>query len=114
MTAPVPDLSFIIPSKAKTWVGLLGSALSFAVPYLLQVTDTLPAPWPAVIGVVLFILSALGIYKAPYARTGTVLAVDPTADKVSDAVPANAPVAAHPDTVVLPPPSGGDPASPWR
>lgn len=93
MTVPVPDLSSIIPSKAKTWVGLLGSALSFVIPFVLSSVDALPAPWPALIGVVLFLLSALGIYKAPYKPTGTVLAVDPSAPVVSDKVPANAPTA---------------------
>jgi protein-S-isoprenylcysteine O-methyltransferase Ste14 len=72
-----PDLSFIIPSKAKAWVGLLGSALSFVVPFVLQVTDSLPAPWPAVIGVVLFLLSALGIYKVPNTPPGSVVVADP-------------------------------------
>jgi hypothetical protein len=71
-----PDLSFIIPSKWKAGAALVGSALSFVVPYVLQVTDSLPSPWPAVIGVVLFLLSALGVYHAPYAPTGTVLVPD--------------------------------------
>lgn len=75
MTAP--DLSGLVPLKWKTWVGLLGSALSFAVPYVLEVTNALPSPWPAVVGVVLFALSALGIYKAPYKPVGTVLVPDP-------------------------------------
>jgi hypothetical protein len=68
-----PDLSGLIPSKWKTWVALVGSALSFVVPYVLSVESYLPSPWPAVIGVVLFVLSALGVYKAPYKPAGTVL-----------------------------------------
>lgn len=74
MTAP--NLSGIIPSKWKAIVGLIGSGLSFVVPYILSVEQYLPSPWPAVIGVVLFILSALGVYHAPYQPKGTVLAPD--------------------------------------
>jgi hypothetical protein len=73
MAAPPPDLSYLIPSKWKTVVGLIGSALSFAVPYVLQVTDGLPDPWPVVIGIVLFILTTLGVYRAPYKPADTVL-----------------------------------------
>lgn len=68
-----PDLSFIIPSKAKAWVGLVGAGLSFVVPFILEATEGLPAPWPAIIGAVLWLLTALGVYKAPYRPTGTVL-----------------------------------------
>lgn len=71
MTAP--DLSGLVPSKAKAVVGLIGSAVSFVVPYILAVEQYLPSPFPAVIGVVLFILSALGVYHAPFAPKGTVL-----------------------------------------
>jgi hypothetical protein len=74
-----PDLSFIIPLKYKTYVSLIGSALSFVVPFVLQSVDALPAPWPAAIGVVLFLLSALGVYKAPYKPTGTVLVPEKSA-----------------------------------
>lgn len=73
-----PDLSFIIPSKAKAWVGLVGTGLSFVVPLILEVTDGLPSPWPAVIGAVLWILTALGIYRVPYAPKGTVLVPEET------------------------------------
>ena len=48
-----PDLSFIIPQKYKTIVGAIGTGLAFVVPFLLEVTDSLPSPWPAVIGAVL-------------------------------------------------------------
>lgn len=93
MSMPVPDLSSIIPSKAKTWVALFGSALSFVVPFVLQSVDALPAPWPAVIGVVLFVLSALGVYKAPYKPAGTTLALDPAQGAVSSTTAGNVPVA---------------------
>lgn len=69
-----PDLSSIIPSKWKTYVGLIGSALSFIVPLVISVEDYLPEPWPAVIGGALAVLTALGIYHAPYVPAGTVLA----------------------------------------
>jgi hypothetical protein len=76
MTAP--DLSFIIPKKWKTVAALVGSGLSFVVPYILEVQNLLPSPWPAVIGVVLFIASALGVYTAPYKPPGTVLVPETT------------------------------------
>ena len=89
-----PDLSFIIPTKYKAIVGLIGTGLSFAVPLVLQYTDSLPAPWPAVIGFVLWVLTVLGIYHAPYAPPGAVL-VPPTAVKP-------------------PPPAAGEYRNPWQ
>lgn len=77
MTTPAPDLSFIIPKKWKSVAALIGSALSFVVPYVLTYTDSLPQPWPGVIGFVLFVLTVLGVYHAPYAPKGTVLVQDP-------------------------------------
>lgn len=68
MTAPY-DINEVIPSKAKAWVGLLGSLLTICVPWVLQFSDSLPAPWPGVVGLVLAVLTALGIYKAPYKPT---------------------------------------------
>lgn len=109
MTTPTPDITEIVPSKLKPWVGLVGSLLTLGVPYVLSVSDSLPAPWPLVVGLVIAVLGALGIYKAPYKPTGTVLAVDPKAEKVSDSVPANAPVAVHPNDA---PPAGGY-QNPW-
>lgn len=63
MTAP--DLSFLIPSKAKAWVALIGTGLSFVVPYVLSAETFLPKPVTAGIGVALWILSVLGVYKVP-------------------------------------------------
>lgn len=71
-----PDITALIPSKAKAWVGLLSSLLTLGVPYVLSVTDTLPSPWPIVIGLVIAALSWLGIYKAPYTPAGATLAPD--------------------------------------
>lgn len=82
MTDPV-DISSIVPSKAKTWVGLIGSLLTFVGPFILQSADLLPSPWPAVIGVVFALATALGVYKAPYKPAGTVLAPVDTTVSVS-------------------------------
>jgi len=90
MTAP--DLTGLVPLKYKAWVGLIGAALSFAVPYLIEAQKWLPSPWPVVIGVVLFIASGLGVHQAPYLPEGTVVAPAP-----------------GPPAPTLPAPSGG-----WR
>lgn len=102
---PVPDLSFLIPTKYKTIVSLIGGALSFVVPFVLQATSALAPPWPAVIGVVLFLLSAFGVYKAPYAPKGAVLAPD------TPAVAAATRQAAAP---VVNPATGGVYRNPWQ
>lgn len=113
MNQPVPDINEIIPSKAKTWIGLVSSLLTLGVPYVLTVSTSLPAPWPVVIGLVIAVLGALGIYKGPYKPEGTILAVDPSAPKVAASVPDNAPVARPTytgpltgSTAPLPPPPG--------
>lgn len=98
------DITSIIPSKAKAWVGLLGSLLTFGVPYVLEFADALPSPWPAVIGAVLAVLTALGIYKAPYAPSGTV---------VAPATPAVIEAASQPAPAPYNPPTGGY-RNPWR
>ena len=72
MTVP-PDLSGIIPKKYKTYIALVGGALGFLVPFILEATEGLPAPWPAVIGAVVWLLTAFGVYQAPYKPEGTVL-----------------------------------------
>jgi hypothetical protein len=71
MTAPT-----VTPTKFKTWIALAGSALAFIVPLLVSVEDYLPAPWPAVIGGIIALLTGLGVYKAPYTPPGTVIAPD--------------------------------------
>ena len=53
-------------TAGKAWTGLIGSLLTFVVPYLVQQSAGLPSPWPAVIGAVVAVLTALGIYNAPY------------------------------------------------
>lgn len=72
-----PDISDIVPLKYKAWVGLFGSLLTLVVPAALDATSTLDQPWPTVIGLVVALLTTLGIYKAPYKPTGTTLAIDP-------------------------------------
>lgn len=51
----------------KSWVALIGSLLTFIVPWIVQASAGLPAPWPAVIGAAVAVLTALGVYRAPYA-----------------------------------------------
>lgn len=62
MTSPAPGT----PQTAmKAVVGLIGAVLSFVVPFVLQVSAVLPAPWPAVIGGVVALLTATGVYRTP-------------------------------------------------
>jgi hypothetical protein len=56
-------------TAGKTWVALLGSLLTFAVPFVVQLTAGLPEPWPALIGAAVALATALGVYHAPYAPT---------------------------------------------
>jgi hypothetical protein len=51
----------------KSWVGLIGSLLTFIIPWAVQVSTTLPPPWPALIAAVVALLTAFGVYQAPYA-----------------------------------------------
>ena len=111
MSTPSVDITNLLPSKAKTWVGLLGSLLTFGVPYLLQFSTDLPAPWPVVIGAVLAVLTALGIYHAPYAPTGTTLAPDTPA--VAAAAAGQAP-AAPVAPKAAPPSETGAYTNPWK
>lgn len=64
------------PSKAKTWVALAGALLSVVVPLLITASDYLPEPWPAVIGGIIALLTATGVYHAPYTPKGAVLVPD--------------------------------------
>jgi len=73
MTAPTPEVA---PSNSKTLVGLIGSALTFLIPALLSVQADLPAPWPAIIAAILAILTATGVYRAPYKPPQAVLVPD--------------------------------------
>lgn len=99
----------VTPSKAKTWVGLAGSLLAMVVPLALEVSDSLPAPWPVVIGAVVAVLTALGVYRAPYTPSGTVVVPD------AAVTPAPAtPAAATPDNPVTPYKPTSRYRNPWR
>lgn len=74
MTSPI-----VTPSKAKAVVALVGTLLTVAVPYLLQVATSLPEPWPAIASGLVGVLTVLGVYHAPYKPTGTVIVPDPVA-----------------------------------
>lgn len=50
----------------KSWTALAGSLLTFIIPTLVSVSTSWPEPWPAVIGAVVAILTAVGVYHAPY------------------------------------------------
>lgn len=50
----------------KSWVALIGSFLTFIVPWVVQYSSLLPSPWPAVIGAIVAVLTAVGVYHAPY------------------------------------------------
>jgi hypothetical protein len=114
MTAPF-DINEVVPSNAKTYVAAVGSVVTFIAPLLLSISDTLPAPWPAVIGGVLAVLTALGVYRAPYKPTDETVLVH----KSEVATPE--PAAATPQNPL--PPSvgqvggggnGGTYTNPWR
>ena len=50
----------------KAWTGLIGSLLTFIVPWVVQVSAGFPAPWPALIGAAVALATAVGVYQAPY------------------------------------------------
>lgn len=52
-------------TAAKAWLSLLGGLLTVVIPLLVQVSGSLPEPWPAVIGAVVAVLTALGVYRVP-------------------------------------------------
>lgn len=62
----------------KSWVALLGSFLTFLVPWVVQQSANLPAPWPSLIAAVVAIASAVGVYHAPYQPVPRLGAAPPT------------------------------------
>lgn len=50
-------------TPTKSIVALIGAVLTFAVPFILQVSVYLPTTWQAVIGGVIAILTGLGVYS---------------------------------------------------
>jgi len=93
MTAP--DLSTVVPLKWKAWVGLIGSVLTLVIPWVAEIAVDLPQPWPLVVGGAVALLTALGVYRAPYVPPGAAV------------VPAPPPVVPDVD-----PPGGWE--RPWR
>lgn len=71
MTQPTPAITTIEPSKSKTWIAAIGGALTVIVPVVLSLSTSLPEPWPAVIAAIVAVLTAVGVYKAPYRPEGT-------------------------------------------
>lgn len=78
-----PTITTINPSKSKTWVAVLGAILTAVIPYVLQAAAFVPDPWPLVIGAVIAILTALGVYKAPYKPEGTSVVSNVDLNKVA-------------------------------
>lgn len=104
MTTPEFDITTIVPLKYKPLVGLIGAALTFVIPTVLQYSTSLPDPWPWVIAGVVALLTAAGIYRAPYTPPGAVLAPDTPA-----VAKASAPV-----TPVINPTTGSSYKNPWQ
>lgn len=50
---------------AKAWVSLVGSLLTVIIPLLVQVSASLPQPWPSLIGAIVALLTAFGVYRVP-------------------------------------------------
>ena len=74
MSEPVVDLNTVVPHKWKPIIGLLGSLLAVVIPAVVAAETSLPPVWTVVIGAGVALLTALGIYKAPYQPEGTIIA----------------------------------------
>lgn len=103
---PNPTISTIEPSKSKTWWAVIGGLLTVVVPLVLSVATSLPDPWPALIGAVVAVLTATGVYRAPYKPEGTT--VVPTRELEQVATPL-----APTSTVVPQTRDGGGVKGPW-
>ena len=108
MTTPITTVE---PSKAKTWIAVVGGLLTVVVPLIVSVSTYLPEPWPAVIGAVVALLTAFGVYKAPYKPGGTT--VVPTAELEQVATPMP-PTKSDIDDVPPPSPGLGGRRSSWQ
>lgn len=62
VTTPAPGAP---QTPAKAVVGLIGSLLTFIIPFIVQISGALPPQWQAVIGGVVALLTAFGVYKVP-------------------------------------------------
>lgn len=69
MMTPEP----VVPTKWKAIVALVGALLTAIVPLVVQVSTSLPEPWPALIGGLVALATMFGVYKAPYKPAGTEL-----------------------------------------
>jgi hypothetical protein len=72
MTSPNPIVTTIEPTKAKSWVALLGSVMTFLVPLLAEMQGSMPDPWPAIIGAVLAVATFFGVRQTRNVPKGTV------------------------------------------
>ena len=116
MTAPI-NLEEIVPSKAKAWVGLFGTIVTLFGPQILADVAQLSSPWPTVAGILFAVLTALGIYRAPYKPKGTTLALDSTQGMIPASTSGRVPVAVP--AAEAPPASlgwgqGDRPRNPWK
>jgi hypothetical protein len=69
------------PSKAKTWVALVGTMLMALLPLGLQVVGALPAPWgPLLTGIlgVIALFTTGAVHQAPYVPPGGFVVVPPS------------------------------------
>lgn len=90
----IPVVNTVVPSKAKTWIGVAGSVLAVVVPLVISVQQYLPPPWASVIGGVIVILTGLGIYQAPYQPPETTIVRNEDIAAINSGaavVPANVP-----------------------
>lgn len=116
MTQPVqPTITTVEPSKSKTWIAALGGALTVIVPIVLSLSTSLPEPWPALIAAVVAVLTAVGVYKAPYRPNGTTVVPTRELEKVAHPLPPTAPAGSS-EISDVPPPTpglGGYKTGPW-
>ena len=50
----------------KAWVALFGSVLTFVIPWIVEQSVSWPQPYPALVGMIVALLTAVGVYHAPY------------------------------------------------
>lgn len=64
-------------TAAKAWLSLVGGLLTVLIPVIVQMSASLPPPWPSIIGAIVAILTAFGVYQVP---NKTVTPIPPVAD----------------------------------